>query len=39
MISKENIGSVLLSRTFNFKEESGVYTKHFGNTDEGFDLS
>jgi len=39
MISKDNIGAILLSDSFGFKEESGVFTKHFGNTDEGFDLS
>ena len=39
MITKDNIGSVLLSETFGFKEESGVYTKHYGNDDEGFNMS
>lgn len=39
MITKDNIGSVLLSDTFGFKEESGVYTKHYGNEDDGFDMS
>ncbi len=39
MITRDNIGSVLLSETFGFKEESGVYTKHYGNDDDGFNMS
>jgi type I restriction-modification system DNA methylase subunit len=39
MISKDNIGRVLLSESFGFKEKSGLYTKHYGNDEDGFDLS
>ena len=38
MITKENIKEVLLSPPFCFYAKRGVFTKHFGSADEGFDL-
>lgn len=38
MITKDNIKAVLLSPQFAFFANHGVFTKHFGSADEGFDL-
>lgn len=38
MITKDNIKAVLLSPEFAFFANHGVYTKHYGSADEGFDL-
>lgn len=39
MITRNNIEAILLSEPFNFQKEHGVYTRHYGTPDEGFDLS
>lgn len=39
MITKSNIGSILIAEPFNFQEIRGIYTRHYGTSDEGFDLS
>ena len=39
MITRNNIEEILLSEPFNFQKEHGVYTRHYGTPDEGFDLS
>lgn len=38
MITKNNISAVLLSPPFCFFAKHGVFTKHYGSADEGFDL-
>ena len=38
MITKDKIKEVLLSPPFCFFAKRGVFTKHFGSADEGFDL-
>lgn len=38
MITKDNIKQVLISEKFGFFARHGVLSKHFGSTDEGFDL-
>ncbi|MBQ9649187.1 MAG: restriction endonuclease subunit M [Prevotella sp.] len=38
MITKKNIGNVLLSHYFRFKENSGVYTKEYKDGDSSFSL-
>ena len=39
MITKSNIGSILIAEPFNFQEVRGTYIQHYGTSDEGFDLS
>lgn len=38
MITRDNIKKVLLSPPFCFFSKLGVFTKHYGSADEGFDL-
>ena len=38
MITRDNIKEVLLSPPFCFFAKCGVFTKHYGSADEGFDL-
>lgn len=38
MITKDNIKAVLISEKFGFFERHGVFSKHFGSADRGFDL-
>ena len=38
MITKHNIKEVLVSEKFRFFSRKGVFFKHFGSIDEGFDL-
>ncbi len=38
MITKDNIKQVLISEKFGFIAKQGVFTKHFGSADEGFNL-
>lgn len=39
MITRDNIKDILLAEPFNFHEEHGVYIRHYGTADEGFELS
>ena len=39
MITKDNICDILLSEKFGFEENSGIYTKHYGTSEEGFYLN
>lgn len=39
MITKENIKDILITDFFSFSEEAGVYSKHYGSIDGGFNLS
>lgn len=39
MITKDNIKDILITDFFGFKEEAGVYSRHFGSADGGFNLS
>lgn len=39
MITKENIKEILLSEPFCFAEEAGLYSRHYGPEDGGFDLA
>lgn len=38
MIKKDNFTDVLKGDPFNFTEHNGIYTKHYGTNEEGFDL-
>lgn len=38
MITRDNIKQVLISEKFGFFARHGVFSKHFGSADEGFDL-
>lgn len=39
MITRDNIKDILLAEPFNFHEEHGMYIRHYGTADEGFELS